>query len=124
MRWCFRARPRQVQILSHSHFESAAERRLQSGDVYLAITLVGVAISNLEQCSGRMDRNVESCARDELLVVEIAGMDVGWRAAYSPAGRRWCNSDAAKKRMQWMSIPGAKCATSRVVSSGMIRVFE
>src|ERR1700686_3310106 len=100
MRWRFRARPREVKVLPHRHLESAAERSLESGDIDLTIPLVGVTVSDLEQCSGRMDRNVESGARYQLLVVEIAGVDVGWRAAHSPAGRRRGNSEAAEKGRQ------------------------
>ena len=73
-------RPREVHVLPHHELEPAAERRFQCGDVDLAVTLGGVAVSDFEQRAGDLHRDVEDRPGDQLAVVEVPRMRT-WRGA-------------------------------------------
>src|SRR5207245_7417899 len=76
------------------------ERSFERGDVHFAVALSGVAVADFKKRAGRMYGNVERRARDEVLVIEIAGHNPR-RSAVEAArafGRRVAH--AAEKGMQ------------------------
>ena len=79
------ARPGERHPLSYDELQPAAERRLYGGLIHFAVALCGVPIANFEEGSCRMHRDEERGARDELLVVEVAGV-YGRRIAADASG--------------------------------------
>ena len=93
------ARPLEVHVLADDHLDGAAQRCLHRGDVDLAIALAGMSVADLEQRARHPHRNEERRAGDEVLVVEVAGVNPR-RRAVDPAHRsRRCHADAAEERM-------------------------
>src|SRR5690242_12370184 len=78
------ARPAQVHILTHDKLERARQRGLHRGDVDLAVALSRMAVADLKQRAPGMNGNVQRSARNEILVVQIAGVDPRRSAADSP----------------------------------------
>ena len=68
----FGARPFQVHVLAHDELKRADERSFERGDVHFAVALPGVAVAHFKERAGRVHRNVERRAGDEVLVVHVA----------------------------------------------------
>jgi hypothetical protein len=56
---CLGARPRKVQVIANDELERAAQRRLDGGDVDLAVALAAVAIAAGEEAAFDEHRQVE-----------------------------------------------------------------
>src|SRR4051812_11738547 len=95
------ARPAELHVLSDCEAEGAVERSLEGGDVYLSVALSGVSVTDFEERSFHVHGNVEGGARDQFLVVEIAGVNPRRRTVDAPIreGRR--DAHAPKERPQW-----------------------
>src|SRR5690348_12826545 len=89
-----------MHVLAHDEPETAGERGLEGRDVDLSVALPRVPVTDLEQRTGSPHGDVERRARDELLVIEIAGVNARWRAADPSHGAGWRVADAPEKGTQ------------------------
>ena len=96
--------------LRTTNCRSADQRRLHRRDVDFAVALAGVAVADVEQRALRPDRDVERRSGDQLLVVEIPGVNARRRAVHSAHRRRRRDADAAEERMQRNGDAGAEMA--------------
>src|SRR6266852_3941615 len=69
------ARPAQLHVLANYQLKSADQRSFHRGDVDLAIALSGVSVTGEKQRAFRMHGNEKRRARNQFLVVQVAGMD-------------------------------------------------
>src|ERR1700722_9925979 len=97
MRGRFRARPFQMHVLMQDELKYAGERSLHSSDVHLSVAHAGVAVADFEQSAARVHRNEESGSSDQLLVVQIAGMNARRSAIHFTRRFGRCYAHAAEE---------------------------
>jgi hypothetical protein len=108
MRGRFRARPRQRHAFAYRQLHPTAQRGFNRGLVDLAVALRRVAVANLEQRAGHMHGNEQRRPGHELLVIEIAGVNVRRIAADAAPRRRRRDPHAPEKRPQGNFNPRRK----------------
>ena len=97
-----------VAVSALGHFEFApfqeakgpGQRRLQGGDVHLAVTLPGVPVADLEERTWDVNRDEERRAGDKFLVVQVAGVHAQQGAAHPARGFRRGDAHTAEERTQ------------------------
>ena len=89
----------------------------------LAVALTGMSVTGEKQSAARVHWNEQRRARHQLFVIQISRMDPRWRAADAAGNVRRRHADAAKERMQRISIPSAKRPIIRCWSNGMMRIL-
>src|ERR1700722_15310079 len=87
-----------MAVLVHDEAKGAGEVGLEGLDIDLAVALAGMPIAGLEQSALRRHRHVQRRARNELLVVHIAG--VRERRGAVDFAFRWSDPHAAEERPQ------------------------
>src|SRR5262249_9775568 len=65
----------------------------------LSVALSGMAVSDIEQCSGLVDRKVDRHSLANLVVIHVAAVAAKVACQYRLAPRR-SNADASKHRLQ------------------------
>ena len=86
--------------LPHEEAEGPGQRGLQGGDVHLAVTLAGVPVADLEERARDVDRDEQRGARDEFLVIEVAGVHARRGAVHPARGLRRGDAHAAEERAE------------------------
>src|ERR1035441_7796963 len=87
-------------VLMNDEAKGAGKKGFHGCDINFAVTLTGVAVSDLKKRPFGMNRNVKRGPGHWLLVVHVAGMHPRCRAIEAPSGFRWRHSHAAEKGMQ------------------------
>src|SRR3954467_3517774 len=95
-----RARPLELHVLVHHQLQAPMQIRLDRGLIDLSVTLSRVSIADFQQGTFDEDGDVERSTRDELLVVEIAGVARRRIAAHSPEGGSGRHAHRAKERTE------------------------
>ena len=94
------ARPFERHVLAHDELEASAQRSLDTGLIDLSVSLGGVSVAGLEECSGHVDRDEQRGARHHLLVVDVARVNPGRHAAPPARVRRRRHAHAAEERCE------------------------
>ena len=95
-----RTRPEQVLVLVDHEAEGPGKEGLHGGDVDFAVALAGVAISNFEERSLGMDRDIECGSRDQLFVIHVTGVHPGRRAVDTAGRGRRSEAHTAEEGMK------------------------
>src|SRR5262249_49648089 len=81
MRGGLGTRPSQLHVFADDELKLAAQPGFDRGQIDLAMTLRGVRIASRKQRARRMHRHEQRGARDQILVVHVAGVNAGRTAA-------------------------------------------
>ena len=87
-------------LLVDDELEGAGELGFHGGDVDLAVALAGVAVASFEERAFGMDGDEEGGAFDHLLVVHVAGVDIGRGGVELAHLRRRRDAHAAEEGVQ------------------------
>src|SRR5262249_7810747 len=93
--------PVEASALAEEEPERASQRRLEGGDIHLAIALTGMCGPPLKERAWHVDGDEKGRTGDELLVIKVARVDARRGAADAAGGLRWRDAHAAEERSQW-----------------------
>ncbi len=94
-----RPRPCELHVLVQDKLKLAAQAGLDRGEVDLAVALRRVRVAHGEQRAGGEHRHEQGRARDQVLVVQVAGVNAGRAAADAAHGRVGRQAHGAEERL-------------------------
>src|SRR5256712_2681638 len=89
-----------MQVLMDDELERSDEGSFERSDVHFPVALAGMAVANFKERAAGVDRKEKRRARDQILVVEVAGVYPRRIAADTPRNFRRSNAHAAEEGMQ------------------------